>query len=115
MKEILLSKPVFRIILIVISMLALFAWNKSMAGKTPVASYFTVKVVADDEAILVSVNAKLTNELQFYMFSLDGNLVKRSAILGTTVMKRGSLKKGTYLYDVFDKDARLISGRLDLK
>ncbi len=84
------------------------------AGNTKEES-ITVKVATEKAEVSISVRSSKACELQFYMFNLDGELVKRFDIKANTKLKIVSLSKGIYMYDVFHKDAKLKSGKIELK
>jgi hypothetical protein len=63
----------------------------------------------------LSVSANTSTPLHFYIFDLDGTLVYQ-AVLGDKERRViDTLKKGTYLYDVFQKDESIEEGKIVIK
>lgn len=61
----------------------------------------------------ISVN---TNEvLNFYIFDLEGTLVYQTILKNKDRKIISNLKKGTYLYDVFEKDESIENGKIIIK
>src|SRR6266498_1216771 len=52
----------------------------------------------------VSVSANTASLLHFYIFDLEGTLVFQAVLNNKEKRTIDHLKKGTYLYDVFEKD-----------
>ena len=104
----------YRIFIIFLaSALSIVIYNNASAVNNTDA--IIVKVNAGDEGISVNVKSSKSCELQFYIFNVEGQLVKQYAIKNNTLLKVASLSRGIYLYDVFHKDARLKSGKIELK
>ena len=73
-------------------------------------------VSQQDNNILVSVKSvRNTNRTQFYMFNIEGNLVKEYSINGSKKITITQLEKGTYIYEFFNNDERLKNGKIELK
>ena len=69
-----------------------------------------------DNDIMVSVESLNSNsQTQFYMFNIDGKLIKSYDINGSKKIIIQKLQKGIYLYEFFCKDARLKNGKIELK
>ena len=75
-----------------------------------------VKVAQLQDNIMVSVSSiKNDSHTQFYMFNIDGKLIKNYDISGSKKIIIEKLQKGIYLYEFFCKDARLKNGQIELK
>lgn len=75
-----------------------------------------LRVAQQDNDILVSVKSgKTNNKTQFYMFNMDGDLVKEYDISGSKKIIIKELQKGIYTYEFFSNDQRLKNGKIDLK
>lgn len=75
----------------------------------------TMKVEQESNAITISVKTSKDNKVQFYMFTVEGNLIKELTISGSKKISILSLEKGIYLYEFFNNDERLKSGKIELK
>ncbi len=73
-----------------------------------------LRVQMDNDDVIVSVKAGNKN-VDFYMFTVNGSLVKQRNIQGSERFSIENLSKGTYLYELFSKDQRLKSGKIELK
>ena len=75
-----------------------------------------LKVAQQEDNILVSVRTfSNSSKTQFYMFNIDGELVKQYDINGSRKIIISKLKKGIYLYEFFNNDERLKNGQIELK
>lgn len=75
-----------------------------------------LNVVQEENNILVSVkSSRIMRRIQFYMFNLEGSLVKEYDISGSKVITICLLPKGIYLYEFFNNDQRLKNGKIELK
>lgn len=74
-----------------------------------------VSVVQENDALTVSVKTSKNIHIRFYMFSVEGRLVKELNIYGTKKISITQLEKGIYIYDFFSNDERLKNGKIELK
>jgi hypothetical protein len=74
-----------------------------------------VKVEQESNDIAVSVKTSENNKVEFYMFNVEGKLIKELNISGSKKINITQLEKGLYTYDFFSKDERLKSGKIELK
>lgn len=74
-----------------------------------------LKIAQKDNNILVSVQTIRNSKTQFYMFTIDGELIKEFDINGSKKIIISKLKKGIYLYEFFSNDERLKNGKIELK
>ena len=63
----------------------------------------------------VSVSSNTSSTLHFYIFDLDGTLVFQVVLNDKEKKTIDHLKKGTYLYDVFEKDESIEEGKIIIK
>lgn len=63
----------------------------------------------------VSVSANTSSTLHFYIFDLEGTLVFQAVLSDKEKRTVDHLKKGTYLYDVFEKDESVEEGKIIIK
>lgn len=61
-----------------------------------------------------SINKSL-KEIQFYVFDLEGTMIENVRLVGKERKKIRGLKKGTYLYDVFNNDESIERGKIVVK
>lgn len=63
----------------------------------------------------VSVGSNTSSLLHFYIFDLEGTLVFQAVLDNKEKRTIEHLKKGTYLYDVFEKDESIEEGKIIIK
>jgi hypothetical protein len=111
----------FKTALLITCFMLVILYNKSKAAEVPTTSFATNRVAVnfshDIEKNELTIRVKSSSEaiMQLFIFSTDGILIKEVAVNAhkTTTVK--GLKKGFYLYECFDKDERMKSGRLTIK
>jgi hypothetical protein len=74
-----------------------------------------LKVEQESDDIAVSVKADINNKIQFYMFNVEGKMIKEITINGSKKINISHLEKGIYIYDFFANDERLKNGKIELK
>lgn len=74
-----------------------------------------VSVVQENNDLTVSVQTVNDNNIKFYMFSVEGRLVKELNIKGSGKISITQLEKGIYIYDFFSKDKRIKNGQIALR
>lgn len=62
-----------------------------------------------------SVSANTSLPLHFYIFDLEGTLIYQAVLTDKQKKTIDNLKKGTYLYDVFEKDESIEEGKIVIK
>jgi hypothetical protein len=82
---------------------------KSIHGKG------VVKLYPNPSFGKVSVSAATSSSLHFYVFDLDGTLIYQTVLNNKERKTIENLKKGTYLYDVFEKDESIEEGKIIIK
>ena len=76
----------------------------------------TVSIFQENDGFTVSVKtAKNNTNVRFYMFTVDGRLIKELNIYGTKRINISPLEKGIYIYDFFSNDERLKNGKIELR
>lgn len=75
----------------------------------------SVTIQQQNTDINVFVRAPKNTNVQFYMFSTDGILIKQVQMTGTKKFSIENLSKGYYLYELFNKDERLKHGDIQIK
>ena len=74
-----------------------------------------IKIYPNPSFGRVSVSAVTDVPLHFYIFDLDGTLIYQAILKNKDKKTIDNLKKGTYLYDVFEKDQSIDEGRIIVK
>lgn len=83
---------------------------KSADGKS------AVKLYPNPSYGKVSVSANMpSSSLHFYVFDLEGTLVYQTVLNNKDRKTIEHLKKGTYLYDVFENDESIEEGKITIK
>ena len=83
--------------------------NKFLTAET------TVNVVQENNALTVSVKTTKNINIRFYMFTVEGRLIKELNIYGSKKISITQLEKGIYIYDFFSNDERLKNGKIELR
>lgn len=63
----------------------------------------------------LSVSSNKSTVLHFYIFDLEGTLVYQAVLTNKEKKNIDNLMKGTYIYDVFEKDLSIEEGRIIIK
>ena len=74
-----------------------------------------VSVVQENNDLTVSVKTSKNTTIKFYMFSVEGRLIKELNIYGSIRISITQLEKGIYIYDFFNNDERLKNGKIELR
>ena len=83
--------------------------------KTRSRERVVVKIYPNPSYGKVSVSATTSSTLHFYVFDLEGTLVFQAVLSDKEKKTIDHLKKGTYLYDVFEKDESVEEGKIIIK
>ena len=76
----------------------------------------TVSIFQENDGFTISVKSPKNNtNVHFYMFTVDGRLIKELNIYGTKSVSITALEKGIYIYDFFSNDQRLKNGKIELR
>lgn len=107
-------KRVLVLALVMLSIIAVIPALFTHAGITDFGgTELSVKV--ENKTVKVSVRTPKINTVQFYIFNIDGKLVKQYEINGPKKFVINQLENGIYLYDFFSRDQRLKTGKIELK
>jgi hypothetical protein len=112
-----LFPPTSKLIVIVVSMLLILSYTRLKADNN-INNYNKIEVTftqMPNNDLNIRINAVTAKELDLYFFSTEGKLVDHIKTLTqkTTIVK--NLKRGSYLYQFFEKDKELKSGELVFK
>jgi hypothetical protein len=69
----------------------------------------------ENSGLTVSVKTSKNINVHFYMFTVEGRLVKELNIYGSKKISITPLEKGIYIYDFFSNDERLKNGKIELR
>lgn len=89
--------------------------DSSGAGQNGHSKKVAVKLYPNPSYGKISVSTNATGPLHFYIFDLDGTLVYQAVLSYKERKTVQNLKKGTYLYDVFEKDESIEEGKIIVK
>jgi hypothetical protein len=103
----------------VIVLISCFFLSTAFINKKDKAPFFggetIVSVIQENDGFTVSVKTTKDTNIRFYMFTVEGRLVKELNMNGTKKVSISQLEKGIYIYDFFSKDERLKSGKIELR
>jgi hypothetical protein len=74
-----------------------------------------VKIYPDAFKRILHVKSLVETPLDFYVFDPEGTLELHYKMIGKEHKKISSLKRGTYMYQVFEGDAMSDSGKINIK
>ena len=74
-----------------------------------------VNVIMENSGLTVSVKTAKDINIHFYIFTVEGRLVKELNIYGSKKISITPLEKGIYIYDFFSNDERLKNGKIELR
>jgi len=74
-----------------------------------------VKIYPDVFKRILHVKNLVETPLDFYLFDLEGTLVLHYKMIGKEHKKISSLKRGSYMYQVFEGDTMSESGKINIK
>src|SRR5438309_3439780 len=60
----------------------------------------------------ISISTNRTDTLHFYIFDLEGTLINQTILTSGDLKTVTNLNKGTYTYDVFEKDESIEEGKI---
>lgn len=79
------------------------------------AKKVAVKLYPNPSYGKITVSANANSPLHFYIFDLEGTLVYQTVLNNKERKTIDQLRKGTYLYDVFEKDESIEEGKIIVK
>ena len=74
-----------------------------------------VKIYPDAFKRIVHVKSLVDTPLDFYVFDMEGTLELHYKLIGKEHKKISSLKRGYYMYQVFEGDEMTDSGKINIK
>ena len=74
-----------------------------------------VKIYPNPSYGKLTITANTSSKLHFYIFDLEGTLVYQAVLTNKDKKSVANLKKGTYLYDVFESDLSIEEGKIIIK
>jgi hypothetical protein len=83
--------------------------TKTTEGKS------VVKLYPNPSYGKISVSSTTTSLLHFYIFDLEGTLIFQTELNSKEKKAIEHLKKGTYMYDVFENDESVEEGKIVIK
>ena len=95
--------------------------NTSIASRKPLPSYTSTRVAVTFEnnieknELKIKIKSRTGTAMKLFIFTPDGILINGVAVAANEITIVKSLEKGLYLYECFDKDERMKSGRLLIK
>ncbi len=78
-------------------------------------SEVTVNVTPEYGGLTVSVKTSKNINVHFYVFTVEGRLIKELTIYGSKKLSITQLEKGIYIYDFFSNDKRIKNGKIELR
>jgi hypothetical protein len=70
---------------------------------------------AEQDVLFFSVKGSEDKVYQFFLFDVNGNLVKQANIKGRQTTVIDNIEKGSYLFEVFSDDERIENGQVIIK
>lgn len=96
----------------------ILAINSSFISGSFIKKEAFIKIYTDpttNGTLCVSLLNEKNQDLQFYMFDLEGKLIDNFFLKTKTIKKIDQLRKGIYMYDVFKNDESIERGSVELK
>ncbi|MEJ7627113.1 MAG: hypothetical protein WKF35_09630 [Ferruginibacter sp.] len=110
-----ITSATYKAIALIICFLLVLIYNKSKANNNAESKKIHVKFIQlTNNAVSVEIRSG-KNTVDLYLFSSEGRLEKNIKIINTEKKIISNLEKGTYLYQCFENDLQLQSGKLILK
>lgn len=70
---------------------------------------------AEQDVLFFSVRGSEDKVYQFFLFDVNGNLVRQANIKGRQTTVIDNIEKGNYLFEVFSDDERIENGQVIIK
>ena len=87
----------------------------SIDSSTAKAGKNAVRIYPNPSYGKLSVSAVTSSTLHFYIFDLEGTLVFQTVLNNKDRRVIDKLKRGSYLYDVFENDESIEEGKIIIK
>jgi hypothetical protein len=101
------------------ALLCIFISSTGFIKETNQKKFFSaetvVSIVQENDGFTVSVKSIKNINIRFYMFTVEGRLIKELNIYGSKKISISPLEKGIYIYDFFTNDERLKNGKIELR
>lgn len=118
-----MNKNLLFVSLLILGSLNLFAQNAfeyasnsiSIDSSKSIQTKTVIKLYPNPSYGKLSVSAVTSSTLHFYIFDMEGTLVYQAVLNNKERKTIDNLKKGTYLYDVFEKDESIEEGKIIIK
>ena len=85
------------------------------AGKKVKIRKNLVKIYPNPSFGRINISASTSQPLHFYIFDLEGTLIYQTVLKNKDRKNIDNLKKGVYMYDVFEKDESIEEGKIIVK
>lgn len=86
-----------------------------ITGEKSLHADISVSILQESDGFTVSVKTTKNINVHFYLFTVDGRLIKELNIYGSKRINITPLEKGIYIYDFFSNDERLKNGKIELR
>lgn len=90
-------------------------FSEPTLSKITLSKKAVVRIYPNPSYGKLSVSANTDNPVHFYIFDLEGTLVYQAVLTTRERKDIDLLKKGTYTYDVFEKDESIEEGKIIVK
>jgi len=90
-------------------------FSDSTEAMNPTVKKNVIKLYPNPSYGKLSVSASTSGTLHFYIFDLEGTLVYQAVLKNKDKKNIDNLAKGTYIYDVFEKDESIEEGKIVIK
>ena len=83
--------------------------------KEPRFKKSVVKIYPNPSFGKINISTNTENQLHFYIFDLEGTMIYQTTLNNKVKKNIDNLRKGTYLYNVFEKDESVEEGKIIVK
>ena len=83
--------------------------------KEPRFKKAVVKIYPNPSFGKINISTNNVNSLHFYIFDLEGTMIYQTTLNNKEKKNIQNLRKGTYLYNVFEKDESVEEGKIIVK
>ena len=86
-----------------------------MVFKEPRFKKSVVKIYPNPSFGKINISTNNVSTLHFYIFDLEGTMIYQTILNNKAKKNIDNLRKGTYLYNVFEKDESVEEGKIIVK
>jgi len=110
-----------KMLLLTACFMLVIMYNKSKAADLPAVSHANNRVAVNFKTdvkkneLSISLKSVRDGNMQLFIFSPDGILIKEVAVRTHKITTTKGLNKGFYFYECFDNNERMKSGSLIIK